>query len=250
VTDYGRMKCEQIREMLSAQLDGEERAGESVTTDAHLRGCPDCRQWLDDAAAVTRLVRTRVVTEPSPDLSDAVLAAAPQRRQGPRLVGALRLLLGVLSAVQILLGVAQIAAAARSPHPHGADHLWHESAAWNVAVGAGFLWIALRRGRPVGMLPTLTAFIGVLILLTVNDMMVSTVDLDRVLSHGFMIGGYLIVLLLSRLGREAEPPAGARAPHSGVPSGRAGGGDPARPALRLLPGLPGNSQPQNRRNAA
>jgi predicted anti-sigma-YlaC factor YlaD len=46
---------------------GEERAGESAATDTHLRGCPACRQWLDDAAAVTRLARTSLVTEPSPD---------------------------------------------------------------------------------------------------------------------------------------------------------------------------------------
>jgi hypothetical protein len=76
------------------------------------------------------------------------------------------------------------------------------------------------------------------------------VNFDRVLSHGFMVGGYLVVLLLSRLGRETEPPAGSRAPHTTVATGGAGSGEPAGPALRLLPGLPGQSQPQNRRNAA
>ena len=41
-------------------------------------------------------------------------------------------------------------------------HLWHESAAWNVAVGAAFLFIALRRNRPSGLVPMLTAFVGML----------------------------------------------------------------------------------------
>jgi predicted anti-sigma-YlaC factor YlaD len=148
-----------------------------------------------------------------------------------RLIPALRLLLGTLGAVQILLGVAQIAAAANGSNPHGAGHLWHESAAWNVAVGAGFLWIAVRRGRAAGMLPTLTAFIAVLLLLTANDMMVATVDLDRVLSHGFMVAGYVAVLLLSRATRDTGPPSGAKQP---VTRGDADRVREQRQPLRLL----------------
>ena len=49
-------------------------------------------------------------------------------------------------------------------------HVWNESAAWNVAVGAGYLFIALRRTRPVGLVPMLTAFVGMLLLLSVNDL--------------------------------------------------------------------------------
>jgi predicted anti-sigma-YlaC factor YlaD len=265
--DYEHMECERFREMLSAQLDGEDAPGERDATDAHLVGCASCRAWLDDAAALNRLARTWVATTtPGRDLTDTVLAAAPppprQRRQ-PRLVGALRLLLGVLSGVQILLGLAQITATAtaRAEHLHpaaagaaGADHLWHESAAWNVAVGAGFLWIALRRGRPVGMLPTLTAFIAVLTLLTANDVVVATVDLNRILSHGFIITGYIVVVLLTRVGRDTDtPPAGrhGRPDWQTEPADTTTNPIPApRPGLRLLPGPPSASQSKTHRRAA
>lgn len=243
------MDCDRFREMLSAQLDGEDGPGERAFAEAHMRTCAGCRQWLDDAAAVTRLVRTHLVSEPSPDLSDAILANLPQpgrrrlrlpRIALPRLVPALRILLGTLGAVQILLGVAQIASASAQPHQHGAGHLWHESAAWNVAVGAGFMWIVLRQGRAAGMVPTLTAFIAVLTLLTANDMMVATVDAGRVLSHGFMVAGYLAVLLLVRATRDSGTPPSAREDGQTDRTGtRSAENVPhPRPSLRLLPGGP------------
>jgi predicted anti-sigma-YlaC factor YlaD len=209
-SDYQGMECDPFREMLSAQVDGEDMSGERGFAAAHLRICADCRQWLDEATVLTRLIRTRVAAEPVPDLVDAVLAALPGKRlRLPGLIPILPVLLGVLGAVQILLGVAQISAGANATHVHGSGHLWHESAAWNVAVGAGFLWIAVRRGRAVGMVPTLTAFIAVLALLTANDMMVATVDFDRVLSHGFMAVGYVVVLALARMSRNTgTPPEG------------------------------------------
>src|SRR5207244_1511995 len=83
-----------------------------------------------------------------------VLAAAP----GPgrrRVADGLRVLLGLLGLAQFGLGMAQLSAFA-SVHEHlglgpaDSSHLWHESAAWNVAIGAGFGWIAGRRSRPAG----------------------------------------------------------------------------------------------------
>src|ERR1700760_2301641 len=68
------MGCERWREMLSAQLDGEDDAGERELVDAHLAGCADCRAWLDRAAMVNRLTRTGLAT-PTPDLSATIMAA-------------------------------------------------------------------------------------------------------------------------------------------------------------------------------
>src|SRR5690348_13172775 len=126
------------------------------------------------------------------------LAAARKRR--PRLSRALRVLLGAFGAAQFALGILQ-AAGSDSAHDHGGvnpGHLFHESAAWNVAIGAGFAWIALRRGRPGGVLPMLTAFVALLGLLSVNDIAGGRVDGLRLLSHGFVVAGYAIVVALSR----------------------------------------------------
>jgi predicted anti-sigma-YlaC factor YlaD len=199
--DYGVVECEHCREALSAQLDGEDEPAERVAVDAHLAGCAACRQWLDAAAAITRLARTAVVTG-DVQISEKVLAAVPGRGRA-RVTLALRTLLGVLGAVQFVLGVAQIGGFATGHLPAGltgagTDHLWHEAAAWNAAVGAGFGWIALQRSRPNGLVPTLTAFVA------------SRVDFARVFSHGFVLVGYVIILVLTRSAADFTGPSPGR----------------------------------------
>ncbi|MEH0932208.1 zf-HC2 domain-containing protein [Micromonospora sp. CPCC 205558] len=248
------MGCEQWREVLSAQLDGEETAAELAAAQGHLDGCAECRAWFTAAAAVTRRVRTRLVVE-VPDRTAAILAAtaaAPAgqswwRRltgrgravdglrgafgRGP-LVAVLRSALGLLGAVQLVLGLAQVGrgAAADHLHPTG-QHLWHESAAWNVAVGAGFLFVALRRSPPAGLLPMLSAFVGTLLLLSVNDLATGSVGGERLISHGFLVVGYLITVALSRPGLRPGGPAPQRQP---APSRWRFGADEVDRPLRVV----------------
>ncbi|MET8091658.1 zf-HC2 domain-containing protein [Micromonospora sp. NPDC005220] len=248
------MGCEQWREVLSAQLDGEETAAELTAVQGHLDGCAECRAWFTAAAAVTRRVRTRLVVD-VPDRSAAILAAAsaaparpawwrrrPERGplvaglrsvlgRGP-LVAGLRSALGLLGAVQLVLGLAQVGrgAAADHLHPTG-QHLWHESAAWNVAVGAGFLFVALRRSPPAGLLPMLSAFVGTLLLLSVNDLATGSVGGERLISHGFLVVGYLITVLLSRPGLRPGGPAPQRQP---TPSRWRFGADEVDRPLRVV----------------
>ncbi|MGH3429575.1 MAG: zf-HC2 domain-containing protein [Mycobacteriales bacterium] len=66
------MNCVKYREALSAQLDGEETAAERGAIDAHLASCAACRRFADDAARVTRLARTSVVTQ-EPDITVELL---------------------------------------------------------------------------------------------------------------------------------------------------------------------------------
>jgi predicted anti-sigma-YlaC factor YlaD len=254
--DYGYVECERYREALSARLDGEDRPAERAAVDAHLTGCPACRRWYDDAAAVTRLVRVRPVTaNPAPEVK-ARPPVRPTRRY--RLAAVLRVLLGVLGLAQFVLGMAQVGAVATGAHAHGsgqpgaaltAGHLWHESAAWNVAIGAGFAWIALRRVRPAGALPMLTAFVALLGLLSAGDIAAGMVDALRLLSHGFVLAGYLIVVALSHPRLDLGPPAGRRGRRWSARATPYRGGEPAvdPPVLRLLPG---QARARSRRRAA
>jgi predicted anti-sigma-YlaC factor YlaD len=246
--------------MLSAQLDGEDDPADRPAVDAHLADCAGCRQWLDAAATVNRLTRTAVAA-PGPELSAAILAALPPARPRRTLITAGRLFvaLAVVGAVQLILGLTQVGGGASGAHVHvGLDatpgHLWHESAAWNVAVGAAFLFIALRRTRPSGLVPMLTAFVGMLVLLSVNDLWAGRVDATRLVSHGFVIAGYLLAVALSRLA-----PAPAAPPGTGLPgdSGwRARFDDdesevaPASPVLRLVPRRPMTARHRDDRRAA
>jgi predicted anti-sigma-YlaC factor YlaD len=254
------MACERWREMISAQLDGEDDPADRPLVDEHLAGCAGCRQWLDRAATVNRLTRTAVAA-PGPDLSAAILAALPPARRRRPLVtiGRLFATLAAVGAVQLILGLAQVGGGAYGAHVHvGLDatpgHLWHESAAWNVAVGAAFLFIALRRTRPSGLVPMLTAFVGMLLLLSVNDLSAGRVDATRLVSHGFVIAGYLLVVALTRLApAPVAPPAGRLPGDSGW---RARFGDDEaeavapRPGLRLVPGGPVTAVHSDDRRAA
>ncbi|MEO7195297.1 MAG: zf-HC2 domain-containing protein [Pseudonocardiaceae bacterium] len=66
------MDCAQCREALSARLDGEERPTESGALGAHLATCAACRQFADDVARITRLVRSDGATR-TPDVAVALM---------------------------------------------------------------------------------------------------------------------------------------------------------------------------------
>ncbi|HEY1484827.1 MAG TPA: zf-HC2 domain-containing protein [Micromonosporaceae bacterium] len=209
------MRCDQVREALSARLDGEDSGDEGARADAHLADCAGCRSWFDAAAQVTRLARTSAAIEPADESElTAALAVAP----GPgwaRTGRLLRVLLGLLGFAQFVLGVTQIASLGvhtgfGSADGMSSDHLLHESAAWNVAIGAGYLWIALRRARPAGMLPILTAFVGVLVLLSISDLVTGEVVASTLLMHTFVALGYVVLLLLRHPGFDVVTPPGKR----------------------------------------
>ncbi|GAB3947355.1 hypothetical protein GCM10027614_42440 [Micromonospora vulcania] len=104
-------------------------------------------------------------------------------------------------------------------------------------MGAGFLFVAVRRSPPAGLLPMLSAFVGTLLLLSVNDLATGTVSGERLVSHGFLVVGYLITVLLSRPGCAPGPRAAAAADvvTLAIPD-RRGGPAAAGGPLRAVPG--------------
>jgi predicted anti-sigma-YlaC factor YlaD len=247
------MRCADCRDGISARLDGEDLPGEAAAVDAHLAGCAECRRFADRAAHVTRLTRTREA-EPGPDLVAAVVAAAPPAR--PRLgAGAVRLGLGAVGLGQCALAVSGIVAVGAAHHGvelagASAAHLSHESAAWNLALAVGFLWVAAGTTRLSGLVPLVAAFVGVLTVLSALDVLGGSVDPGRLLSHGLVVAGLVLLVVLQRITRRGG--GGARAV-----------GTPADPAAdepwtpRLPGGLPGTAtddgdglQPTARHRAA
>lgn len=200
------MRCDDCREAISAGLDGEALPGEEAATAAHLDGCADCRRFADRAARVTRLTRTRLA-EPVPDLVAAVTAAVPQRPgPAPRRpsVDAVRVALGAVGLVQFTLAVAGLIGAGGGhggPELVGASaaHLANESSAWNVALAVAFLGAAARTGRTSGLVPVLTAFVGVLAVVSVADALTGRVDTARLLGHGVAALGVVLLQVLGRV---------------------------------------------------
>jgi predicted anti-sigma-YlaC factor YlaD len=142
----------------------------------------------------------------------------------PVTIRAVRLLLGALGLAQVGLGVLHIVrnASVTTPAAAGPGHLWHEAAAWNAAIGVGFLWIALRRTRPGDALPILTTFVALWVVLSAWDLSTHRIDHVELLGHGSLLAGYLVVLVL----RHLRPPPDTGGPPAPAPV--------QRPALRLL----------------
>ncbi|MEV0128005.1 zf-HC2 domain-containing protein [Dactylosporangium sp. NPDC050688] len=224
--DYLSVECMRYREALSARMDGEDEPVAPALVDAHLTQCEACRQWQAHAVSATRMVRLwplhtaplpaeRLLAGFSPATASPAASGTRAARRWlsrPRLVLGLRALLGGFGMAQFVLGIAQAANAATT-HVHQAGHLFHESAAWNVAIGAGFAWIATRRATPAGALPMLTAFVALLALLSANDLLAGAVETTRLVSHGFVLAGYAIVVALSRPALDpGGPPADRRRP--------------------------------------
>jgi predicted anti-sigma-YlaC factor YlaD len=195
------MGCDECREAISAQLDGEETADDERAVAAHLRTCPDCRHFADRAARVTRLTRTGVA-EPGPDLVGAVLAAAPPPRRR-RAETAVRLALNVVGAGQLALSLAALVDATGGGHAEMAGasmaHMAHEGAAWNVALGVGFIWAAaVRPDRLSGLVPLLGAFVTVLAGLSALDLAAGNVEPQRLATHLLAVAGLALILVRRR----------------------------------------------------
>ena len=121
------MACERWREMISAQLDGEDDPAARPLVEEHLAGCAGCRQWLDRTATVNRLTRTRMATA-VPDLTEAIMAAVPPTTPRRSLLtgGRLYLSLAVVGAVQLILGLTQVGGGASGLVPRGPMTARHE----------------------------------------------------------------------------------------------------------------------------
>ncbi len=83
-------------------------------------------------------------------------------------------------------------------------HLFNESSAWNIALGIGFAAAAVWPRLSSGMLPTSAVFVGVLVLVSVVDLLDGQVDLARIGSHTLVAVG-MMLLLLVRKGYRSRP---------------------------------------------
>ncbi len=148
--------CHLVRESLSARADGEEALLDVSSCDRHLAGCDDCRDFHARLGPLIRATRVRAA-EPVPDLTAAILAAAAEQdlaKVAERHLLARRVLV-VVGLVQVLVaGLALVG---------DLGHVARELAAWEVAMGVGFVVAAAQPHRATGLVPV----VGVLALVSV-----------------------------------------------------------------------------------
>jgi anti-sigma factor RsiW len=79
------MSCNDYRDLVAADVDGELSGAEAAAAAAHLAGCPRCRALRAAQAEVRTLVRSRAARHPAPTLVRARVAAAIERESTPSL---------------------------------------------------------------------------------------------------------------------------------------------------------------------
>ena len=213
------MDCAQYREALSARLDGEPLSLPDGDLDRHLHACPGCATWVAAATRATRLVRLAPAPE-VPDLSARILAAvaaegarasAPARWRR-RLAGwstsGLRIALAVVGVAQAAIGWPALALGMDTMQ--APMHVAHESGAWNLALAVALLVVARRPRYAPGLLPLLGAFVAVLTVVTLPDVVAGYVPASRLAGHLLLVGALALVTLLSRQVRRPETPLGER----------------------------------------
>ena len=141
------MDCAQIRDHISARVDGRTTATEDRLLDAHLAVCADCADHERRTWTLHRSLRLRPA-DLVPDLTEQIRARArPPRSQ--RLTW-LRLALGWIG----LIGIVQALPDLLLGHDAGESvHIARHIGALTIALFVGFLYAAWRPHRAFGLLP-------------------------------------------------------------------------------------------------
>lgn len=162
--------CDQIREALSARLDGEKAPVDPATIEVHLSDCRECVEWLAKVEEVTSAVRAHPLK--APDLTASILAAIHaekaahagaheatqrKRRATMRLALGLTALMQLAMAIPMLLGLGEIA------------HTSREAASFDIAVAVGFALAAWRPDLARAFVPVAFVLAGCLILTSAFD---------------------------------------------------------------------------------
>ena len=192
------MDCERWRDALSARLDSEPLGVDEALLDAHLASCPACCDHADALARLHRGLRVRPADQ-VPDLTDSILAAAAvdRRRLRGNATLVLRWVLVVIAALEIGLA---------SPELLGRWHAGSELGTWSIAVGVGFLSVALKPARAIALVPMLgmagllTAFV------TTRHLMDGSARFSEEWPHGVVLVGVVVLVAISRLERAADHP--------------------------------------------
>lgn len=198
------MSCTQIRDALSARLDGEDPGVDEAALYSHLAGCGECRAFAHEAEELHRVVRL----EPAPaipDLAPAVLAVIGEdtrarRHRTPAAAGhdtvqVLRWVLVGLAIVQMAVAIPALLGNDAGLPVHTARHL----GSFDLALGFGFLYAAWRPRRISGMLPIVAALV---VCLAVSSLLDVASGNTAALGESHHLADFAGLLVMWLIGRE------------------------------------------------
>lgn len=182
--DNTGMECETARLAISEGIDTNRPV--AVDVESHIDGCAACRRW-QDAAHQLRRATLRPVDE-----NEAVsveMPRLPERFTAHRWV---RLVLAWAAVLLIVWNVVDMFAAGSG----SAIHLERHQAAFDVALGLAFLFVAWRPDRAYGMVPFAAAFTFALTSAAIIDLFNGASTLLRESAHLIEIVGLGLLWIL------------------------------------------------------
>jgi predicted anti-sigma-YlaC factor YlaD len=190
--DYTFMQdsCGEIRESISASLDGEAPRLAPAEIEMHLAGCDACRRWREAAHEVTRQYRLQAAHAPEPApaaLRSAAVANMPHRRSWVLVVA--RVALAAVGVAQVIITGKLLLA--------GDIDSFRDLGALGVALGVGYLVASVRPYRAIGMRPIVATAALLLVGSAGLDLVRHRTTLPDESPHLIAVAGWLLIMFLA-----------------------------------------------------
>ncbi|MCC6227160.1 MAG: zf-HC2 domain-containing protein [Microthrixaceae bacterium] len=186
------MDCHQIRDLVSARLDGRVSDTEDRLLDLHLEVCPACREFDLRAWTLHRTIRLRPVLD-VPDLAGAILTRA-RRPRATRLTW-IRVAMAWVGVAGIARSLPQLLVGSGDD---AVGHLSRHVGALNLALFAGFLIVAWRPHRAYALLPVAGVLVAAMALGATVDIATGAVRaLPELSAHLIDVAGVVFLWLLA-----------------------------------------------------
>lgn len=196
--------CEQVREAISATLDGESGALPPLVVDRHLAGCSDCRAWTLDVERIQRAARVAaapVMTDETERFVAAVQADSARRAGARRRLLPVQVALAAVAAAQLAVAVPSLLLGHDGFAP---EHVAHELGAFTVALAVGFASAAYRPRLATGMVPIVGIVAGLLVVTAWLDAALDNTTISSEWPHLLEVAGFLLLLRLAYLSNDRD----------------------------------------------
>jgi predicted anti-sigma-YlaC factor YlaD len=228
-----RITCDDVQSALSARLDGEDPGLAPAAVEAHLEGCPRCRDFAREVSRARALAPVPAGTAPpaAADRAGAVTAAAGRVDRGG-VWWLLRALLGVVALGYLVTAVPELLFSNEPHHAHLARHL----GAFEAAYGVALLFVAVRPAKARAMVPFTVALAAVMGVVMVVDLLNGEAAPLTELSHVLEVAGLVLVwALATRRGWPGRHDVRTHGPSRGAGPGVEPRPPPSRPTLVVAP---------------
>ena len=197
------MECAHVRELISAEADGEASADERAVVEGHLDDCVSCRTFAARVARLDRQVRIRPA-EPVPDLVASVTARVRPAQLGRG--GWMRPALAWVAVVMLVQSVPMLLfGSAGDIDAHYARHL----GAFGAALAIGFAFAAWKPHRAFGLLPFTAALVATTLVSLVADIATGTrTPLAELIHLAEIVGLTLLWMIAGSPGWRSNRPFG------------------------------------------